>query len=69
MTVVIGIDPHKSTHTAAALNAGTNKTLETIRIDAALPEYRRLLLWAKRFPKDTGPWRTRGGWVGTWPNG
>ncbi len=49
--MVIGVDPHKSTHTAAALNAGTNKTLEKIRIDAAFPEYRRLLVWAKRFPE------------------
>ncbi|WP_157187432.1 hypothetical protein [Nocardia vinacea] len=51
MTVVIGVDPHKSAHTAAALNAGTNKTLEMIPIDAALPEYRRVLVWAKRFPE------------------
>ncbi|GGL47091.1 IS110 family transposase [Nocardia jinanensis] len=51
MTVVIGVDPHKSTHTAAALNARTNRTLESIRIDATLPEYRRLLVWAKRFPE------------------
>lgn len=51
LTVVIGVDPHKSTHTAAALNARTNTTLESIRIDATLPEYRRLLVWAKRFPE------------------
>ncbi|WP_433206508.1 IS110 family transposase [Nocardia sp. CA-107356] len=50
MTVVIGVDPHKSTHTAAALDAGTHKALETIRIDATMAEYRRLLLWSKRFP-------------------
>nr|WP_319944122.1 IS110 family transposase [Nocardia aurantia] len=49
--MVIGVDPHKSTHTAAALDAGTHKVLETIRIDATVPEYRRLLLWAKRFPE------------------
>ncbi|WP_283779305.1 IS110 family transposase [Nocardia sputi] len=49
MTVLIGVDPHKATHTAAALNAATNQAIETIRIDATLPEYRRLLAWAKRF--------------------
>lgn len=47
--VVIGVDPHKSSHTAAALDPGTHKTLGTVRIEAALPEYRKLLVWARRF--------------------
>ncbi|MFE3003136.1 hypothetical protein ACFXG4_50410 [Nocardia sp. NPDC059246] len=61
MTVVIGVDPHKSTHTAAALDAGTHEALETIRIDANLPEYRRfLVLWAKRFPERR--WAVENAW-------
>lgn len=47
--VVIGVDPHKSSHTAAALDPGTHKALGTVRIEAALPEYRKLLVWARRF--------------------
>jgi hypothetical protein len=60
LTVLIGVDPHKSTHTAAALNAGTNTTIETIRIEATLPEYRRLLAWAKRFPERC--WAVENAW-------
>ncbi|GAB2991943.1 hypothetical protein GCM10027184_52510 [Saccharothrix stipae] len=47
--VVIGVDPHKSSHTAAALDSGTHSTLEAIRVEATLAEYRRLLTWARRF--------------------
>lgn len=47
--VVIGIDPHKSSHTATALDQQTHRPLETVRIEAALPEYRRLLTWARQF--------------------
>jgi hypothetical protein len=47
--VVIGVDPHKSSHTAAALEEGTHAWLGTVRIEATLAEYVRLLKWAKRF--------------------
>ncbi|MFB9932269.1 IS110 family transposase, partial [Amycolatopsis halotolerans] len=47
--VVIGVDPHKSSHTAAVLEPGAHTTLGTVRVEAALPEYRRLLVWARRF--------------------
>ncbi|WP_282776820.1 MULTISPECIES: IS110 family transposase [unclassified Nocardia] len=57
---MIGVDPHKSTHTAAALDSGDHKTLETIRLDARLPEYRRLLLWARRFPERR--WAVENAW-------
>jgi transposase len=60
VTVLIGVDPHKATHTAAALNPGTNKTIETTRIEATLPEYRRLLAWAKRFPERC--WAVENAW-------
>ena len=60
LTVVIGVDPHKTTHTAAALNAGTNETIETIRIEATLSEYRRLLAWAKRFTERC--WAVENAW-------
>ncbi|MFC8529229.1 IS110 family transposase [Nocardia sp. NPDC057227] len=49
--VVIGVDPHKSTHTATAVDPATNADLGSVRIDATLAEYRRLIGWAKRWPR------------------
>lgn len=48
--IVIGIDPHKSTHTATALDSATNTDLGSIRIDASVIEYKRLIVWAKAWP-------------------
>ncbi|MGB2951296.1 MAG: IS110 family transposase [Rhodococcus sp. (in: high G+C Gram-positive bacteria)] len=48
--IVIGIDPHKSTHTATALDSATNTDLGSIRIDASITEYKRLITWAKAWP-------------------
>jgi transposase len=47
--VIIGVDPHKRTHTASAVEPGTNKVLATAQIDASLVGYRQLLKWAGRF--------------------
>jgi transposase len=47
--VVIGVDPHKRTHTASALDPQTNMVVSTIEIDASLSGYRRLQQWATRF--------------------
>lgn len=49
--MLIGVDPHKSTHTATAVEPETNKQVASIRIDATLPEYRRMLNWATRWPQ------------------
>jgi transposase len=38
--IIIGIDPHKSTHTANAVDVATNKTVSTVQIDTSLPGYR-----------------------------
>ena len=56
--IVIGIDPHKSTHTATALDSATNTDLGSIRIDASVIEYKRLIVWAKPGRTDAGPSRT-----------
>ncbi|MGW5153808.1 IS110 family transposase [Rhodococcus koreensis] len=48
--IVIGIDPHKSTHTATAVDPATNTDLGSIRIDATLTGYRTLITWAKAWP-------------------
>ncbi|SNR96925.1 Transposase [Haloechinothrix alba] len=47
--VVIGVDPHKASHTATALDAITQHTQETVRVEPSLREYRRLLRWGTRF--------------------
>ncbi|MBA2312087.1 MAG: transposase [Actinobacteria bacterium] len=47
--VIIGVDPHKRTHTANALQPGTNTVIATLQIDASLAGYRRLLRWGARF--------------------
>jgi hypothetical protein len=47
--VIIGVDPHKRTHTASALEPGTHRVLDTLQIDATLAGYRQLARWAARF--------------------
>ena len=47
--IIIGVDPHKATHTANAVDAADNKTAGSLQIDASLPGYRRLLRWAGQF--------------------
>jgi transposase len=47
--VIIGVDPHKRTHTASALEPGTHRVLATLQIDATLTGYRQLARWAARF--------------------
>jgi hypothetical protein len=47
--VIIGVDPHKRTHTASAMQPATNTVLATLQIDASLNGYRQLLRWASGF--------------------
>jgi transposase len=47
--VIIGVDPHKRTHTASAMHLDTSRVLATMQIDASLNGYRRLLKWAAGF--------------------
>jgi transposase len=49
--IVIGIDPHKSTHTATALNPATNSEVGSLRIEASLGDYQRLITWATAWPE------------------
>ena len=48
--IVIGVDPHKSTHTAAGVDPVTHADVGSLRIEATRAEYRRLLPWAKQWP-------------------
>ncbi len=36
--IVIGVDPHKSTHTATAVDPSTNRSVASIRIEASLAD-------------------------------
>ena len=47
----IGIDPHKASPTATAVNPITNTPVASLRIDASIAGYRHLLAWADKFPQ------------------
>jgi len=47
--MIIGIDPHKASHTATAVDPATNTPVASLRIDASLAGYRELLRWAMQF--------------------
>jgi transposase len=49
--MIIGVDPHKSTHTATAVDPQTNRAVASVRIEASLADYRRLLRWAGQFDR------------------
>jgi transposase len=50
MPVMIGVDPHKASHTAAALNQH-GQLLDDQRIPATLDGYQALRAWAARWPE------------------
>jgi transposase len=54
---IIGIDPHKRSHTAVAIDR-SETALDTIRVDADRHQRRRLLQWATRFEPRT--WAVEG---------
>jgi hypothetical protein len=49
--VVLGVDPHKQSHTATALAAGSQQQLGSVRIPASTTGYQQLLGWAPQFPQ------------------
>src|SRR6266545_4920189 len=49
--ILLGVDPHKSTHTATAVDGAANQPIDSLRIEATLAGYRRLLRWAGRWPQ------------------
>ena len=48
--MLIGVDPQKSTSTVTVVEPESNREVASIRIDATLREYRRLLTWAGQCP-------------------
>jgi hypothetical protein len=57
MVVMIGIDPHKGSHTAVAIDAG-EVPLGRVRIRACPDQAGQLLAWARAWPDRT--WAARG---------
>jgi transposase len=49
MTVIIGIDPHKATHMAVAID-GDEQSLAEFEVRAQRDQTQRLLAWAAPFP-------------------
>lgn len=49
--MIIGVDPHKSSHTASAVDPATNTAVGSLRVEASLAGYRQLLRWAEQFPQ------------------
>ncbi|MEO6570911.1 MAG: IS110 family transposase, partial [Ilumatobacteraceae bacterium] len=49
MTITIGIDPHKASHTAVAID-NTEHVLDEVRVRACAAQTERLRVWATPFP-------------------
>ncbi len=45
--IVIGIDPHKQTHTAVAVEQATGRVLGELTVKARTPGFERLVTWAR----------------------
>lgn len=45
--IVIGIDPHKQTHTAVAVDRATGEVLAELTVKARTPGFERLVQWAR----------------------
>jgi transposase len=52
MTVVIGVDPHKGSHTAVAVDK-EERSLAELRVRSGPKQLERLLQWAEQFPDRT----------------
>jgi transposase len=60
MNVIIGIDPHKATHTAVAIGFDEGE-LATVTVRATKQQTDRLVEWAKPFKKRTWAIESAGG--------
>ena len=60
MTVIIGVDPHKASHTAVAIG-GDERELATIKVRATRKQVAQLLAWAEPFGERTWAVESAGG--------
>jgi transposase len=57
LAVMIGVDPHKASHTAVAISAA-EEPLGEVRVRACVAQVERLLAWARAWPERT--WAVEG---------
>lgn len=60
MRVMIGIDPHKASHTAVAIDT-TETVLDEVEVRASKVQVQRLTAWAERFEERTWAVESAGG--------
>jgi hypothetical protein len=60
--MIIGVDPHKSSHTATAVDPATNTAVASVRVEATLAGYRKLLGWARQFSERRWAIENQGTW-------
>ena len=60
MNVVIGIDPHKASHTAVAIDESEDE-LSSVKVRATRRQVDQLLGWAEPFEKRTWAIESAGG--------
>ncbi|MDO8364251.1 MAG: hypothetical protein Q7V88_15270 [Actinomycetota bacterium] len=51
--MIIGVNPHKSSHTATAVDASSNRPVAPVRVEATLAGYRELMRWSGLVGTDT----------------
>ncbi len=61
MKVMIGVDPHKGSHTAVAVDGGETE-LGRVKVTTSGTQLEQLLAWAERFEKRTWAVEAAGGW-------
>jgi hypothetical protein len=59
--VMIGVDPHKGSHTAVAVDGGETE-LGRVKVTTSGTQLEQLLAWAERFEKRTWAVEAAGGW-------
>src|SRR5580658_3487246 len=50
MAVMIGVDPHKGSHTAVAIDQ-VETVLGKLRVEASVDQVERLMAWAEQWPR------------------
>jgi hypothetical protein len=65
--VMIGVDPHKGSHTAVVIDQA-EVALGEIRVRASAAQVQRLLTWAAAWPERTWAARAPAGWGICWPS-
>ena len=65
--VMIGVDPHKASHTAVVISAA-EEPLGELRVRACVAQTERLLAWAAAWPQRTWAVEGAGGAATCWPS-